>query len=296
MSALFIAFLAGAGVVLFAIGTEQVLRREVNAKRFGAVRYRPSEDRELERISRELKKKYNRKMPMEKVVLFVLLGAVVCGGLMYIVTGKPIISLCAAFGGLGFPGLWRAFDERVQRRTLLDQIVQAIQAMNIVVKSGGGMPAALEKAIREVDNPLKHELERTLAEINLKVPEPEAFKQLAQRLAVPEMEMLSIAATLQQEGMAVNMANVFQQIELNIRSHVAFQEEVRAITSENRMAVWIVAAVPVFTLSIMRFFAPDFIAPLFNTFIGLTALAVASALVVIGIIWALGMANTESFL
>lgn len=296
MSALFIAFLAGAGVILFAIGTEQVLRREVNAKRFGAVRYRPSEDSELERISQELKKKHNRKMPMEKVVLFVLLGAVVCGGLMYIVTGKLMISFCAAFGGLGFPRLWRAFNERVQRRTLLDQIVQAIQAMNIVVKSGGGMPAALEKAIQEVDNPLKHELERTLAEINLKVPEPEAFKQLAQRLAVPEMEMLSIAATLQQEGMAVNMANVFQQIELNIRSHVAFQEEVRAITSENRMAVWIVAAVPVFTLSIMRFFAPDFIAPLFNTFIGLTALAVASALVVIGIIWALGMANTESFL
>ena len=56
--------------------------------------------------------------------------------------------------------------------------------------------------------------------------------------------MMAMVMEIQQSGMAVNLASVFDQIQINIRNKQALQEEVRAITVENKMAGWIVAAVP----------------------------------------------------
>ncbi len=287
------ALFAGVSTMFFIFGISQILKREIKASRFSAFKY--DADEELNRPENIIKDKLSH-IKNARDILLVILGGVIFGGIIYITTGNVLFTILGSFGGLVAPKVQQDLSHRKYDRLLSAQLEQAVESMGIVIRSGGGMPDAVERAALNVRNPLKKELEQASAEIRLGVPEHEVFRRLADRVKIPEMEMLSIAADLQKEGMAVNMANVLSEIQDSIVTRQAFQEEVRALTSENRMAVWIVAAVPIGTISMMRLFAPDFMEPLFNTFIGNMALVACTIAVIVGVIWALKIANTEDFL
>lgn len=286
------ALLAGAMSILFVFGIKELVKRDIKASRFSAFKYDASEELNIPKIEKKKKSSAN----VARDLLLILLGGGILAGVMMLVTGKVTIAFISAFGGIITPRLWNQQRSKKDEKVLAVQIEQAAEVMGMVISSGGGMPDALERAIVNAKQPLRAELEQASAELKLGVPEPEVFRRLADRVQIEEMEMLSVASSLQKEGMAVNMASVFKQIQANLRSRQAFQEEVKAITSANRLAVWVVSCVPVFTIAIMRLFAPDFVAPLFETFIGVTVLILCSIVIIIGIIWALKIANSDDFI
>lgn len=287
------ALLLGTASILFIFGLREIFKRDVKASKFSAFRYDASKELDIPRVN---PRERISNLHLGRNILLFILGGTLFGIIAFIISGKLFIAVLAFPAGIVAPKLWDQRGKKKYENTLAMQIEQAVESMSIVIRSGGGMPDAIEKALTDAEEPFKKELEQVSSELKLGVPEPNVFARLADRVDIEEMEMLSVATTLQQEGLAVNMANVFKQIQNNIRTRQAFQEEVRAITSENRMAVWIVACVPVFTIAIMRLFAPDFIAPLFETFIGGVTLTVCAILVVTGVIWALRIANNDDYM
>lgn len=286
------ALLAGTMAVLFVFGLHEIFKRDVKASRFSAFRYSAEDD--LRRTVGKTNKQEEKEKAREK--LLIIISAVVFASIMLLLTGKLYIAVIGAFGGVVVPKVLKEQSLKKNEKQLMTQIEQAAEVMSMVLRSGGGMSDALEKALQDVGEPLKKVLADASAELKMGASETKVFRRLADRVGVDEVEMLSVAAQLQHKGMAVNMANVLKQIQNSVRSRQAFHEEVRAITSENRMAVWVVSCVPVCTIGLIRLFSPDFIAPLFNTFIGVTTLVLCTIMVIVGIIWALRIADSDDFI
>lgn len=285
------AFFSAVTVILFALGLRFLTERSP-VRKFGAFDYDYKEDKELKKLNRPTK----AKIPGLKFAVLVLAGALFAGTIMYIFSGRGWLTILAACLGFFAPRLWLDWFEKTQYKLMSSQVEQAVETMATVIKSGGGLPAALEKAIETSGYPFKKELEQTLSEIKLGLPEPDAFSRLAERVDLPEMNTLSIASTLKKGGMAVNMANVFTQIQISLRQRKAFSEELSTMVAENKLAVWIVSAVPIGSVSVMRFVAPEMAAPLFDTVVGAIVLVFCLILIVVGIFWSLKIADSTNLL
>jgi len=285
-----IAFISGVAVV---IGIKMLLHRDVNISRFGVVKYNREKDKQLTKMNLAAKEKSPLTVPI--FIILVLTGAILFFGGVYIFTGVLKLSLFASAGGFIAPKIWLDWYKKKQEKLVSSQAEQALETMATVIKSGGGMYEALDKAVNNVGEPLKSKLEHTLSEMKIGISEDEAFLRLAEQLDIPEMSMLNVASLIRKEGITVNMATVFTSIQSNLRQRQAFIEEVKAITSENRLAVWVVAAVPFFTVGIIRFFGPDFIDPLFTAPIGLIMFVILTIMIIVGIYWALKIADTTNF-
>lgn len=289
--ALLTAFLSATFVVFCIIGL-RVLTQRSPVRKFEAFNYNYKEDYKLQEINIPAR----RKIPRARFVTLVLVGSLIAGGVMYIFSGRGWLTMLATPLGFLAPKIWLDWFTKTQYKLISHQLEQAIEAMAVVIRSGGGLPAALEKAIEISEQPLKAELERTANEIKLGLPEPEAFSRLSARVNLPEMDTLGVAFALRKDGMAVNMANVLTEIQTSLRQRQALNEEVNAVVAENKLAIWIVSAVPILTISIMRYVAPEMAAPLFDTLLGVFVLVFCLILIIIGILWSLKLADGDNLL
>ena len=161
--------------------------------------------------------------------------------------------------------------------------------MAAVLNSSGSIITALEKAGNEVGNPVKREIMKTASEIRLGKSTTDAFTDLAKRIKIPEMLILSMGVDLQNKGMAINLPSMLLQVQRNIRYRQLFEQDINTITAENKMSAFIVAAVPFVVIALMRQIAPDFISPLFETTAGLTVFVICTLAIFAGIYWILNM-------
>lgn len=281
---------------LFFIGLWEITKRHIKPHRFKAFHYSSMEEEQksFKISSSHISSIMKDKDTGDNTLLGYMFYSLVGGGCGYFLLSGWIGIPVGIVVGFIIPKIMSERKKKMQIHVVSMQVEKAAESMAVVLKSGGGIPDALSKAGSEAANPLRIEIDRALSEIQLGVSESDAFQRLSMRIGVPEVDMLGVASVLKKEGMAVNMANVLRQIQANIRSKQAFQEEISALTAENRMAVWIVSSVPFMTLGAMQIFAPDFIRPLFNTAIGSISLFVAIALIAIGVIWSLKIADSSA--
>jgi tight adherence protein B len=275
------------------IGLQKTLKKDVVAKRFSATKnYNPEYDDILKSENEKLAHRIKPDLPLNKKVILMVLGFSVSFFFTLAITGSVLICfLVAAFSGYIFPKVWASWQLNNNVKVLNNQLEQAAETMAMVIRSGGSMMSAIDKATLEIENPLKKEMEKASYELKLGKPEADVLRDLSERVKLPELEMLALASQLQREGMSINMTTVLNNIQSNIRIRQSLQEEVKSLTAENRMAVWIVAIMPFIMLSIMRFLAPDLTGFLFNTLPGMIFTIVNFILILIGVVWSLKIAN-----
>lgn len=224
----------------------------------------------------------------------IIISGLICGLIVYSISGKIIIALLSSLIGLVTPTIWYKWYIKNQKTLITSQMEQASETMAAVLKSNGSMITAIEKAAYEAKEPLKKELMSTAMELRLGIGSSEAFISLAKRVNLPEMLMLNIGIELQQKGMAINTANMLLQVQKNIRQRQLLQQDIRTITAENRIAGIIVGIIPFAVVAIMRQLSPEFMEPLLNTTAGLTVFTICTLVIIGGIFWVMSMANMEN--
>lgn len=271
------------------VAIPSILKKEKNINKFAAEWDGSGVEKEV-----ETKKKVKRNDGKRHLVLFfTMIGSLTGFVGLFIVTGLVSASLLGLLVGFLVPKLIADNHKKNQRKLTTMQLEQTAEIMASVLRSGGGIIEALTRAAQEVSNPMREELVATANEIRLGVPTAVAFSNLSQRVGFDELNVLSMAINLQAEGMAVNLGQLLTQIQENIRYKIAFQRDVNVITAENRMAGWIVAALPFAVLAITRLMMPDMIDPLFNTTPGLIVFGIATVIIAIGVFWMLKVAEIE---
>lgn len=285
-----IEILAIAGLVSFTVlfafyGFRMIAKKDIDLAQFapGYEGYKT--------VIRDKPKKETPCISISKSILLVLVGGITIGIAAYVVVGIIWVSFCVSLLGLAVPFLWLKWHEASQEKVIASQLEQAVEIMGSVIRSGGGIVSALRRAAQTVGSPLSQDLIQVASEIELGVSTADAFKNLVDRVPMQETKMMAMVMEIQQAGMAVNLGSVFEQIQRNIRSKQALQEEVKAITVENKMAGWIIAAVPFATISLIRWSSPEFTAPLFTTPVGIFVFLISTCLIIWGVVWIMKMAE-----
>lgn len=288
-SALIISLLIGISVLSIFIGIYHLRKKEVSSNKFSP-NYDYSEEEKYKKYEQIIKKS---KVPIKTALTLIVLGGVVIGIITYIVVGVLWIAFLSFIGGFLIPSWWYKWHLNSNKRVMLKQMEQASEIIAAVIKTGSSLPEAFERAAKEVKEPLRSELVKTATQIRIGVQASNAFLEFSNRVNIPEMSVVSIAIDLQETGMAINIPNLFNQLQADIRYKMQFKKSVESITSEIRLAGVIVSVVPFATLTLMRLFAPEFVSPLFDNIIGLSIFGLCVSLILFGVKWMFNIAKLE---
>lgn len=279
---------AGTSVFSFVLAFKFLNKKEVKASRFSA--YDQKETEAYENYEKIIKKS---NLPVKTAMTVILTGGILVGITTYIVLGVWWISLISTFAGFFFPKWYYQWHVASKQKLMASQMELTCEIIATVIKSGSSLPEGLEKAAKDVNDPLKTELMKTATQIRIGVSVSDAFMELTEKVGIPEMQVVSIAIQLKEKGMTINLPQLFMGLQKDIRESIQFRKEVSATTAEVKTAGFVVAAVPFATITMMRLFSPEFIAPLFNNPVGLIIFTLCTGIIVAGMRWMINMASIE---
>jgi tight adherence protein B len=115
-----------------------------------------------------------------------------------------------------------------------EQLADAIGSLTAAVRSGMSVPQAIAYAMGEAGSPVRAELGRVVADIEVGVPLGEAI----------DVQLVAGALDLHRRS-GGDLPSVLDQVAATIRERVAVGREVRALTAQARLSGWILGVLPI---------------------------------------------------
>jgi tight adherence protein B len=241
----------GAGAHLTAVADRLVLRTERSLAR---TNWWPGVKRDIEVASIPI-------APAQLAALTIM-GTIFMAWLLTVMTGSPLGVLAALATPLVVLGLIR-FQLKRERYKFADQLADHLQVVSSAMRAGHSFVGALSVANTDAPEPTRREFERAVADERLGVPIEDALDTIADRMASPDLVHAALVAKLQRETGA-NAAEVLDRVAATIRERQELRRHIRALTAQQRIARWVLTALPLALLGVLVLVSPGYIDPLFE--------------------------------
>ena len=171
----------------------------------------------------------------------------------------------------------RAAKVRAELPDALDMVSNSLTA-------GLTLPQALMRNLGHFPPIVAEEFARILYDTRLGYSIGGAFDNFARRLPIPDVQMVVIASKI---GVAHggNLAESYRMLSTLLRDNMAFEAELRAMTTEGRMQALVMSALPLVMIVLLGLVKRDLVAPLFTTGAGWGALIVLAVMQGLAYIW-----------
>jgi tight adherence protein B len=186
--------------------------------------------------------------------------------------------------GLGTPLITRAWIKRSVRKVREDfaeQLPPNLQVLVSALRAGYTLPGAMAAMVEHASEPSRSELGRAIADEQLGVPLEEAIRRVARRMANRDLEQLAILAELVRTT-GGNAAEVLDVIVLTIRERQDIRRLVRTLTTQGRLARWILTGLPIATGLAFWAIQPRIVGSTWQTTSGEVLLVIAAAMITAG--------------
>jgi len=154
----------------------------------------------------------------ERVIAFKVIGAgaglvgglVVAAGILHFQRLPMLVTVALlAFAGFVLPDSLIARKVQERQREVLGTLSDTLDLLTISVEAGLSLNAAIAQVVQNVPGVLSSEFARMLQEIQLGVPRSDAFRQLAERTDVEELNSFALAM-IQADVFGVSIASVLR--------------------------------------------------------------------------------------
>lgn len=171
----------------------------------------------------------------------------------------------------------RAAKVRAELPDALDMVSNSLTA-------GLTLPQALMRNLVHFPPIVAEEFARILYDTRLGYSIGGAFDNFARRLPIPDVQMVVIASKI---GVAHggNLAESYRMLSTLLRDNMAFEDELRAMTTEGRMQALVMSALPLVMIVLLGLVKRDLVAPLFTTGAGWGALIVLAIMQGLAYVW-----------
>ena len=171
----------------------------------------------------------------------------------------------------------RAAKVRAELPDALDMVSNSLTA-------GLTLPQALMRNLSHFPPRVAEEFARILYDTRLGYSIGGAFDNFARRLPISDVQMVVIASKI---GVAHggNLAESYRMLSTLLRDNMAFEAELRAMTTEGRMQALVMSALPLVMIVLLSLVKRDLVAPLFTTGAGWGALIVLAVMQGLAYIW-----------
>jgi tight adherence protein B len=217
-------------------------------------------------------------------ILVGLIGLVVFGSLLTALIIAAIAVVLAAY-------LVAAAASR-QRRRFEEQLPDTLSLLATSLRAGYSMLQALDAVAQEAPDPTAREFSRVLNEIRLGRSVSEALQDSAVRMDSVDFDWVVLAFTIQRE-VGGNLAEVLDTAANTMLQRTRMRREIRALTAEGRISALVLGSMPFLILGFLLLVNPDYVAPLFESPVGIAALVGSGLLLIIGLIWMSRIVKTD---
>jgi len=219
-------------------------------------------------------------MSPARIMSLTALASVALGIVAWVVIGNPL----GLLGGLVVPFVVRwliGFRARRLRAEFAEQLPDNLDVVSAALRAGHSLVGGLTVTVEAAGEPSKREFSRALADEQLGVPLDEALRLVAKRMDNRDLIQVSLVARLQREA-GTNAAEVLEQVATNVRHQMELRRLIKTLTAQGRMARWIVSALPLFLFGALYSLNKAYLAPLWNTNIGIVGICGAAVMVFAG--------------
>lgn len=200
----------------------------------------------------------------------------------YIVTGQIILTIIAGLIGSFVVANWINTSVIKKKRTIYDE--QYTQVLNTIISSlqGGANPyQALEEAAISLKNPARDIFIEIIRKNRTGTNYAEAIEIAAYETNWHDLHQLEMAFRLY-DRTGSNLVQVCNHLLKSAYDRRADNKYVAATTASIRTTTIVLSILPFVIMAFMRFAAPEFAYPLFNTTGGIIVLSIIVILIAIG--------------
>ncbi|UOD49429.1 type II secretion system F family protein [Orrella daihaiensis] len=210
-------------------------------------------------------------------------GTLVC--VIAVVTGLGIIAgLIAMLICWCLPNLGIGWARRQRIKAFEQQLPEALMSLAGSMRAGSSFSAALQGLVMHALPPLSQEMSVVNRQIRLGASAPDAFQQLAVRLAADSLDLLAITVrvAVQTGG---PLAAMLEQTGHTMQANQQIKARLSALTAQGWLQAWVMGAMPLALMAALGAMDPSFAQALLHTTEGHIVLLVIGFFEVLGIWW-----------
>ena len=199
-------------------------------------------------------------------VLGALLGVVLlrnAGGL-----GLFVGALLGAVVGSWVPTIFLRVKANRRANAFERLLPDILLLVSTSLRSGFGLPQALEAVARDASEPAAKEFSRALAETRIGTDIADALDRMAIRMASTSMRWTVMAIRIQRD-VGGNLAETLKTTATTLREREALHRQVRTLSAEGRLSAYILIALPIGMFFYMMLVNYEYISRLWTTPFGL---------------------------
>jgi tight adherence protein B len=205
-------------------------------------------------------------------MLFRIIGALICGGLFFLLTSKGLLLILGGIVGYLYPKISVMSKRKKRIKRFNDGLADTITSLINSLKAGFSFLQAVKAVEEESDSPIKEEFGLVLKEMQYGSSLEDAFKHLNERVPSQDLEIL-IQAVLIQRQVGGNLATVLSSIVDTIRERNKIGRQVRTLTAQGKMSGMVIGGLPFALGGIIYVISPSYMGTMFHNVIGLIMLA-----------------------
>ncbi|MDN5795019.1 MAG: type II secretion system F family protein [Intrasporangium sp.] len=152
------------------------------------------------------------------------------------------------------------------------------------LRSGFGLPQALDAVARDAADPAAKEFSRALAETRIGTDIADALERMATRMDSTNMRWAVMAIRIQRE-VGGNLADTLKTTAATLRERENLQRQVRTLSAEGRLSAYLLIALPIGLFFHMMMVNHEYISRLWTNPLGIVMALVAVLLLVLGAFW-----------
>ena len=182
--------------------------------------------------------------------------ACICGYLIYLRTGAPLLGLLtgALAGFAPYLYVLRARGKRFDR--MRQYLPEAIDLMVSAIRAGHSFSSAMGMAAKECPEPIRGEFRQCFDEQNFGLELRFSLENLAFRAPIHEIRII-VAGILIQNETGGNLAEILEKVSYLIREQFRIQRQVRVHTAQGRLTGWILSLLPPILGFLLYLASPD---------------------------------------
>ncbi|MGZ8565698.1 MAG: type II secretion system F family protein [Actinomycetota bacterium] len=223
-------------------------------------------------------------LPMKagEFAAFTVLCALAGGVLGAFLLTNIIFVLMIAFVASLIPYAWVVRSRKQRQKSMAEQLADVLSILASSLRAGHSFLQALDQVAGEIKEPSAGEFHRVVSEIRLGRSIDDAMVEMADRVGSEDMRWAVMAVNIQRQ-VGGNLAEVLDIVANTVRERAYVQRQVRVLSAEGRLSIFILAALPFGIFLYLALMNPEYVSVLFTTMIGRLLLLVGGTLMAAGI-------------
>ena len=162
---------------------------------------------------------------------------------------------------LVYAGLKRLEQKRL--KIIMTQLPDLIDALSMSIKSGYSVLQAINLIAEGKNEPIAHEFDLVLQDINVGKSYDEAFDAMVLRNPIEDLEIMTTAILISKET-GGNLAVVLDTVAETIRERERLREQIKSLTAQGKLSGIVLSLLPIAVMGLLFLINPSYIRLLFT--------------------------------